>query len=93
MVTGTSSRMTRLSTEAVLCFLMKTAARFIWVDIFGLVNMHFLCHFLSVFMVTLSQNEPSEGRKKSTQLTSKLKRITTWLCFYGKWAQFNTLNK
>ena len=27
-------------------------------------NMDFPCHFLSVFMVTWNQNEPSEGQKK-----------------------------
>ena len=37
---------------------------YIWVEIFCLGNRHFLCHFLSIFMVTLSQNEPSEDQKK-----------------------------
>ena len=27
-------------------------------------NIHFQCHFLSVFMLTWNQNEPSEGREK-----------------------------
>ena len=44
--------------------------------------MHFPCHFMSIFMVTWSQNEPSQGRKKSTQLKSTLTTETTWLCFF-----------
>ena len=38
----------------------------IWVEIFCPWNMYFLCHFLSVFMVTWSQNEPSEGWGKKS---------------------------
>ena len=32
------------------------------------------------------------ANKKSTQLTCTLRRVTAWLCFYSKWAQFNTIN-
>ena len=49
--------------------------------------MHFPCHFLSVFMVTWSQNEPSENHTKSTQLTITLRRVTGWPYFYVKWVQ------
>ena len=38
----------------------------------------FCFNFLSVFMVTLSQNEPSESQTKSTHLTSTL-RLASWL--------------
>ena len=31
----------------------------IWVEIIRMGNMHFLCHFLAVFMMTWSQNEQS----------------------------------
>ena len=40
--------------------------------------MQFLCHFLSVFMVTWSQNEPSEGRQK----------VPSWQVLYGEWQDF-----
>ena len=40
-------------------------AAYIWVKIIRMGNMHFLCQFLSVFIVTLSQNEPSESQKKN----------------------------
>ena len=33
-------------------------------NIFCLWNKHLLCHFLLVFIVTWSQNEPSESREK-----------------------------
>ena len=36
----------------------------IWVELIRMGNMPFLCHFLSVFMVTWSQNEPTEIWKK-----------------------------
>ena len=64
----------------------------IWVEIVCLGNMHFMCHFLSVFMVTLSQNEPSEARTKSAQLTITLRRVTAvfakrghHLCLTFRW--------
>ena len=47
----------------------------IWVEVIRMGNMHFLCHFLSVFMVTWSQNELSESWTKITQLTSTLRRV------------------
>ena len=45
-------------------FGIRREAFTIWLGIFCLGNMHVLCHFLSVSMVTWSQNEPSEGQKK-----------------------------
>ena len=47
---------------------------------------------LSVFIVTWSQNEPSDSWEKSTQLTSTLWRIMALPCFYCKLAQFKTIN-
>ena len=37
----------------------------IWMNIFCPGNRHFLSHFLSVFIVTWSQNEPSESWEKN----------------------------
>ena len=50
-----------------------------------------ICTFrVTVFLVPWSQNEPSEGQNKNTQLTSTLRRLMGWPCFYGKLAKFNT---
>ena len=46
-----------------------------------------MCHFLLVFMVTWSQNEPSEGRKKYP-----IDKYTKESNDMGKWAKFNTNN-
>ena len=81
-----------ITVQYVLEILSATMCFTIWVKIIRMGNMHFLCHFLSVFMVTWSQNELSEGWEKNPQLTSTLRTVMAWLCFYGKWAQFNTFN-
>ena len=49
--------------------------------------MHFLCHFLSLFMETWSQNEPLEGWKKEPvdMEIKHTKETSGWPCFYGKW--------
>ena len=38
---------------------------FIWVEIIRMRNMQFLCHSLSVFMMTWTPNYPSESRTKT----------------------------
>ena len=47
----------------------------IWVKIIRMGNMHFLCHFLPLFIVTWSQNESSLSQEKNTQLTSTPRRV------------------
>ena len=51
----------------------------IWVEIFCLGNMHFLCTFLSVFIVTLSQNEPSEGHLTVDKYTKESNGMALFL--------------
>ena len=65
---------------------------YIWVKIIRMGNMHFSCHFFSVFILTWSQNEPPESRKKTTQLTSTPRRVMGLHCFYCKLAQSKTTN-
>ena len=85
---------TRLAGARIVRCIKKEAHQIwedIWVEIIGMGNMHFLCHFLSVFIVTWSQNEPLKSREKSTQLTSTLRRVIALPCFYFKFAQFKTI--
>ena len=54
----------------------------LWVKIIRMGNKHFSCHFLSVFIVTWSQNEPLESQEKNTQLTRTPRRGIALHCFF-----------
>ena len=53
---------------AALGFFKYFDLKIIWVKIIRMGNKQFSCHFLSVFIVTWIQNEPSESQDKSTKL-------------------------
>ena len=52
----------------------------IWVKMIRMGNMHFSCHFVSVFIVTWSQNERSESWEKNIQLTTTGTRFLYFFC-------------
>ena len=70
---------------------------FIWVKIIRMGNMHKPCQFLSVSMVTWSQNVPSNGQKKAPSCRGEYKTymclFTMHLCFEEKRCDNSVLAK
>ena len=70
-----------------LCWHTKKYALniYIWVDIISLGDIHKMCNFLSVFVVSCHQNWQSKNSKKNTQLISgPVDKLSQFNC-YGQW--------
>ena len=70
--------------SSIFCF-------YIWVEMFCPWNRHFLCHILSVFILTWSQNEPSESQEKNNQYTEESNDNA--LFFFANWLHLKQMKK